>query len=155
MKIAILGAQGTGKTWLASALASKLPEAVLVESVSPLDASKFNLTLLMGLDLMSAPGHVADAARRKIEEQDTLLRAQLARAGISFHVVYGAGPARMANALAVINRQAASFSVADNIDLTKAPGTIFSKDKVKWHWSCDKCSDPDCEHRLFAQLVRR
>lgn len=155
MKIAILGAQGTGKTWLANALTRKLPEAVLVESASPLDPGKFNLTLLMGLDLISAPGHLAHAARRKIEEQDTLLRAQLARAGISFHVVYGAGPARLANALAVINRQTASFSVADNIDSTRATGTISSKDKVKWHWRCDKCSDPECEHRLFAQLVRR
>ena len=155
MKIAIFGAQGTGKTWLASALASKLREAVLVEPVSPLDAGYFNLTLLMGLDLISVPGHVADAARRKIVEQDTLLRAQLASACNSFHVVYGAGPARLANALAVINRQAASFSVADNIDSTGATGTISSKDKVKWHWRCDKCSDPDCEHRLFAQLVRR
>jgi hypothetical protein len=22
-----------------------------------------------------------------------------------------------------------------------------------WRWSCEKCSDSDCEHRLFSELM--
>jgi hypothetical protein len=26
---------------------------------------------------------------------------------------------------------------------------------VRWTWNCDKCSDPECEHRLFTALRGR
>ena len=62
----------------------------------------------------------------------------LDKAAVPYRVVYGAGADRLQNALAAID---AALS-------PRAPAR-------GWAWSCDKCSDPDCEHRLFSQLLGR
>jgi nicotinamide riboside kinase len=101
----------------------------------------YDITLLTGLDLP----WVADGLQRDgphvREPVDALIREALAKADVAYRVVYGQGADRLRNALAAID---AGAPVAD-----AAQGR-------PWTWSCDKCSDPECEHRLFtSKLVRR
>lgn len=98
----------------------------------------YDVTLLTGLDLP----WVADGLQRDgphvREPVDALVRDMLDKAAIPYRVVYGTGPERLANALGAIDAALAP----------RAP----TRD---WIWQCDKCSDPDCEHRLFSQLLGR
>ena len=96
----------------------------------------YELTLLTGLDLpWIADGLQRDGPHVR-EPVDALIRESLARANLPYRVVYGIGEERLANALAAI-------------ESTPLPATSARP----WTWSCDKCSDPDCEHRLFTALL--
>ena len=98
----------------------------------------FTHTLVTGLDLP----WVADGLQRDgphvREPIDALLRAKLAEGGIPFKVVYGVGEERVQNAMLAIG-------AGPRDGAKSAPG--------KWVWACDKCSDPECEHRLFRSLL--
>jgi nicotinamide riboside kinase len=98
----------------------------------------YDVTLVTGLDLP----WVADGLQRDgphvREPVDALVRDALSRAGIGYRVVYGSGPERLAHALAAI-------------DAALAPQA--AQRGAAWTWSCEKCSDPQCEHRLFRGLL--
>lgn len=95
----------------------------------------YDLTLVTGLDLP----WVADGLQRDgphvREPVDARLRAALARAGVAYRVIYGTGDQRLKQALAAVDVNAARSTPSGN-----------------WRWTCEKCSDPDCEHRLFSGL---
>jgi nicotinamide riboside kinase len=97
----------------------------------------YDVTLLTGLDLP----WVADGLQRDGPHVqgpvDSLVRDILGKHSIPYRVVYGTGAERLRNALGAID---ASLAPRSN-----------SRD---WVWQCDKCSDPDCEHRLFARLLQ-
>ncbi|MBC7435803.1 MAG: ATP-binding protein [Bdellovibrionales bacterium] len=98
----------------------------------------YTLTLVTGLDIpWEADGLQRDGPHVR-EPVDSLVRAALERAGIVFKVVYGTGRERLANALLAM---AASTAMREGL-------------LANWSWSCDKCSDPECEHRLFTGLLR-
>ncbi len=110
---------------------------------------RYDLTLLTGLDLpWVADGLQRDGPQLR-EPVDALLRAALARAGLAYQVVYGRGAQRLENALAAIN------SIAVHTGIPRATGGFDSNPAATATWSCDKCSDPDCEHGLFTGLLRR
>ena len=96
----------------------------------------YDLTLLTGLDLP----WVADGLHREgphVREQvDALVRRALADAGVAYRVVYGQGEDRLANALAAVDARLA--------------GAAHVPSGRQWQWACDKCSDPQCELRLFT-----
>jgi nicotinamide riboside kinase len=98
----------------------------------------YDVTLVTGLDLP----WVADGLQRDgphvREPVDALVREGLAKANVAYRVVYGAGEERLRNALAAIE--------------ASSRGDLRSNSE-RWQWSCDKCSDPDCEHRLFSGLL--
>lgn len=102
----------------------------------------YDLTLLTGLDLP----WVDDGLHRQPgsgPEVDALLRSLLARGGIAYQVVYGQGPRRLRAAMQALERAGL------------VPGASAQEETggtQNWVWNCDKCSDPACEHRLFAQL---
>jgi hypothetical protein len=105
-------------------------------------------TLLMGLDLP-----VPSADRPAQEAEDARLRAVLAHAGVAFRVVYGQGGQRVAQALSAIKSE--SFGAYPAC----AGGPFLDKMEEKADrplrlrtWHCEKCSDPECEHRLFTSL---
>ena len=101
----------------------------------------FDLTLLTGLDLpWVADGIQRDGAHVR-PTVDAMLRGALQQAGIGFATVYGGGEQRAANALRAIDA---------GMGAPPASG-----DGPPWRWECDKCSDPDCEHRLFTALLAR
>jgi nicotinamide riboside kinase len=96
----------------------------------------YDVTLVTGLDIP----WVADGLQRDgphvREPIDAQVRQVLADAGVPFRVIYGAGPQRVANALAAIDATLRERSPQGD-----------------WVWSCEKCGDPDCEHRLFTRLL--
>jgi nicotinamide riboside kinase len=104
-----------------------------------IDAQRgFDVTLLTGLDI----DWVADGLQRDgphvREPVDALVRDMLDKAALPYRVVYGSGDERLRNALSAI-------------DATLAPRPAVRD----WAWQCDKCSDPECEHRLFTSLLSR
>ena len=102
---------------------------------------RYDLTLVTGLDLP----WVADGLQRDGPQVrgpvDALVREALQKAGIGYRVVYGRGEERTRNALA---------PVLALLGESRPQGT----ERVRWTWSCEKCSDPECEHRLFTALRR-
>jgi nicotinamide riboside kinase len=102
----------------------------------------FDATLLMGLDV----AWVADGIQRDgvhlREPVDALLRIALARGGINYQVVYGAAESRLQNALRCLN-----------IEISRPQ--IQTRRQRMSNWVCERCSDPECEHRLFTDLVKK
>jgi nicotinamide riboside kinase len=96
----------------------------------------YDLTLVTGLDLPWVDDglHRAAASRERVDE---LVRSLLTQAGVAYRVVYGAGGDRLRNALACFP------------DPLRPPDT---SPRRAWTWQCEKCSDPECEHRLFRSL---
>ena len=93
-------------------------------------------TLVAGLDLpWQADGIQRDGPAMR-EQIDARLREVLQRECLAFSMVYGQGPQRLAGALAVLEPGASTLPQA----------------RSNWRWLCDKCSDADCEHRLFSDL---
>ena len=113
----------------------------------------YHVTLLTGLDVP----WVADGLQRDGPHVrapvDALVRAALTGAGLAFHTVYGQGEARLRHALETL--KFATSLVAENRYGTGTPGQLGTKNSPAWSWPCDKCSDPDCEHRLFTDLIGR
>lgn len=101
----------------------------------------FDLTLLLAIDL---PWR-ADSLQRDGPAQqrigDKLLREALSQNQIPYHVIYGSGSERLRNALACL----ANLGLQPTGDEVPPPSG--------WRWTCEKCSDPDCEHRLFTDLL--
>lgn len=110
--------------------------------------STYDLTLVTALDLP----WVADGLQRDgphvREPIDALLRAALQRANIPYQVVYGQGIDRLQNVIIAIN----SIAKSRIPDCRKKQKT--SSNSLR-NWTCEKCSDPDCEHALFSQLVKK
>jgi nicotinamide riboside kinase len=72
-------------------------------ALAEVEQRRCDLTLLTGLDLpWRADGLQRDGAHVR-EPVDALVRAALARAGVSLQTVSGSGPARLASALAAID----------------------------------------------------
>jgi nicotinamide riboside kinase len=121
----------------------------------------FDLTLLMGLDLE----WVADGLQRDGEHVrepiDTLLRQALQSARLPFKVIYGRSEARLSAALMAIQEGVGAAST----DLGQHLGTFkslqsqrdvgqYALNKGKTAWRCDLCSDAECEHKLFSDLLK-
>jgi len=99
----------------------------------------YDLTLLCGLDLPWVPDGLHRIGPEVRDAVDAQIRDALERARISYRMVYGSGEERLRNALAAIDSAEPEDARADAV-------------ARRWTWSCDKCSDPDCEHRLFTGL---
>jgi nicotinamide riboside kinase len=106
----------------------------------------YDVTLVTGLDLpWQADGLQRDGPHVR-EPVDALLRAALSRSGVTWQVIYGHGAARLEKAMNAI------YSIANRELSTLENGQKALKSGA-WSWPCDKCSDPDCEHRLFTGLL--
>ena len=104
----------------------------------------YDLVLLTGLDLpWVADGIQRDGTpmQRKI---DARLREVLQGHGLHFSVVYGAQGQRCVSALAAIDQCAALRSMGPH---QRQAGPS------RWQWTCEKCSDAQCEHHLFTTLI--
>ena len=142
LRIAILGAPQSGKTWLVQELSKALNPAtayaVLDNPVWPqpqgTDENRWNLILLTGLDLAGMGDQ-----HRLIDQS---LRSTLAQHAMPYTTVYGSDTTRCANAL-----QAIRFHFREPAALQSAPS--------RWRWPCEKCSDPECEHQLFSALLAK
>ena len=106
---------------------------------------RYSLTLLMGLDLPWVPDGLFRDGPAVRAATDDVLRRELQAAGIPFQTLYGPLELRLQQAL-------------------RATGTALQRpltpEDPAWAqgrrpWNCEKCSDPDCEHRLFTQLLQQ
>lgn len=104
---------------------------------------RYDATLVTGLDLPWAPDGLHRDAAQPREDADALVRSLLQRAGVPFQVVYGSGPARLQAAVAAL---ASAAVLPDSLVQRPAP----EGNRRAWKWMCEKCSDPECEHRLFT-----
>ena len=164
LKIALMGASACVRKQLANAiqqtLANKLAgdDAVLLtpdpELQAVLDAHigaqdplgldavlnshrVFDLTLVCGMD-----EHSEVSPKYDKKAFDAKLRILLQHKGLAFAVIYGEEHERLASALR---------SIAALKNTTKRIG---QKDQAHWHWTCDNCSDPGCEQRLFTGRLK-
>jgi nicotinamide riboside kinase len=105
------------------------------------------LSLLTALDLPWVADDMRDGPHAQ-QPTDTLVRAALAGAKLSYAVVHGSGGERLANAWNAI------VSIAGNEGRPRTRARSDAK-PASWSWPCEKCSDPECEHRLFSDLIAR
>lgn len=104
---------------------------------------RFSLSLLMGLDLpWQADGLFRESPAMRADI-DAVLRHDLQSAGVPFQTVYGSAEARLQHALRAVGALLGRPLVAR--DPLLEGGTS--------RWTCENCSDPDCERRLFSGLV--
>jgi nicotinamide riboside kinase len=103
----------------------------------------YDATLVTGLDLP----WVADGLQRDgphvREPVDALVRAALRKAQVPYQVVYGSGPARLQSAVSALARMGIGSEDPQRLAEARRP----------WTSACEKCSDPECEHRLFRGLA--
>ena len=164
MKVALLGAESTGKTRLAGELAVQLrlqgrrvavDSGMLFEDGELLGSAlerpwRYDMTLLMGLELPLVAEDLQCEGPATREQVDRRLRELLTASGIAFCVVYGQGEARLANALAALGFDPAARAPGSAARDPDPAGDEASPRPKRWQWNCDKCSDPGCEHRLFT-----
>jgi nicotinamide riboside kinase len=105
----------------------------------------YDLTLLMGLDLPWVPDGLFRDGPALREATDVLLRRELGAAGIPYQTLYGPLQRRVQQALRAIGGEL--WRTLTPEDPAWAQG--------RRPWTCEKCSDPDCEHRLFTQLLQQ
>jgi len=141
MKIAVVGAQGSGKSSLIDALQKLLPENCVLTD-APAWLHGVDLILLMGLDLPWTPDQAAREPSQKREQVDARLRSALTERGVPFVVVYGLGAVRT---------EAARQAIAHH---ARQPELRLPQKSTPWQWNCEKCSDGSCEHSIFTALLK-
>jgi HTH-type transcriptional regulator, transcriptional repressor of NAD biosynthesis genes len=102
-----------------------------------------DLTLLMGLDLPWVPDGLFRESPAVRDNTDGVLRRELHAAGLPFQTIYGRGEARLQHALRAVGAALGQRLVAADTEWGAG----------RYRWSCDRCSDPACEHRAFSRLV--
>ena len=163
LKIALIGAPHTGKSRLASGLnhaikawAWTLPITIVILQAQDLKPSStstdYNLVLLTGLEENLATHHSLHVETTRWQAQktaDRMIRTALVSAKISYQVLYGHSDERLAQACHALQRARPNTPVLlplnSRIQAAKKP--------PPWVWFCDKCSDPQCEHRLLTALL--
>jgi len=122
--------------------------------------SKFDVTLVMGLDVAwVADGLQRDGAHVR-EPVDTLLRQALTHASIPFMVVYGKGQARLNAAMMALQESLrpelkSLLSALSRLETQiEREESQFGLNKGQTAWRCDLCSDAVCEHKLFSDLLK-
>ena len=168
MKVALLGATGTGKTSLARALALAKPPAEpdwLISDESPLQH------LLQALSTTNASPDLT--AGLQLDTPEWLQALEVQRGfDHTLLLALDVGPADNTAAAPRLHMDALlrqvlvqaqlSFQVIYGLGeerlaqalsaLQRSPAVREARRKP-WVWACDKCSDPACEHRLLSDLL--
>ena len=114
----------------------------------PAGLAGMDLVLLAGLE---APPFVpCKAGSDPAPDQqlaDHSIRAALALADVSYRVLYGTAGERLALALQAVE------SLRPAAGRPKQASRLGSPKSQPWVWMCEKCSDPQCEHRLLTALL--
>lgn len=146
-RIVVLGAPSTGAAELAAQLSAvpALPDELHVSHEAGPSAGH-DFALLMGLDQAEVPP--IDRPTREL--RDAELREHLQALGLPYRVVYGEGLTRLNHALLALDLPPLDEPIRQLREQAQ-----FDLNRGRTAWSCEKCSDPDCEHRLFTGLLRR
>ena len=161
LKIALLGANYPIVSSLAAGLNSVARKADWQAMVTaaenpaalPVELASFDLVLLIGLESAASSGVSLTTAQsltvRQQEAADQSIRAALIDAGVPYRVLYGSTDERLAHALGAIEGLLPRTATSS---LPRSASLAFGKNQP-WVWMCEKCSDPQCEHRLFSALL--
>jgi nicotinamide riboside kinase len=125
--------------------------------------AKFDLTLVMGLDVAWVPDGLQRDGEHVREPVDHLIRQAMSKRQLPFQVIYGQGEARVNAALLAISQGIQNLT--EPVDLifsgaglqptqTQREESQYGLNQGKTVWRCDLCSDADCEHRLFTDLLK-
>ena len=106
----------------------------------------FDMTLLMGLDIPWVADGIQRDGPHVREPVDSKIRAALEHGGIPFQVVYGADEARLQHALRCLK------TASEGLELQHK---LQNQPQKLRNWVCERCSDPECEHRLFQDLLNK
>jgi energy-coupling factor transporter ATP-binding protein EcfA2 len=144
LKVALMGAPGSGKSQLATALGQALqaldwPAHVVIADIAAAQApaNQQTLRLLMGLQ---APDPME-------EQADQSIRAALMLSKAAFQVLYGSADEKLSQALSIVE---------GHLPQTRRRTQSGADSAHKpWVWACDKCSDPQCEHKLLTDLLQK
>ena len=125
--------------------------------------AQFDLTLVMGLDVAWVPDGLQRDGEHVRQPVDHLIRQSMSKRQLPFKVIYGQDQARLNAALLAISQGIANlnepldlkFSVP-GLQLTQAQREVsqYGLNQGKTVWRCDLCSDSECEHRLFSDLLK-
>lgn len=111
-----------------------------------------SVIMLMSLDLSwprqaarddGNAGHADDAR----EQTDTLMRAALQGAGLSYAVVAGHGIARIEHALSLIDHLLDEPARQQRMRQAQSAGSAATR----WRWFCDNCDDGECEQHWLPR----
>ncbi len=175
MKVALLGAAGTGKTSLARALT----QALAGPSAAPDDWQISDESPLQRLLQTLASAHPAldPSAARQLDSREWTQALEVQRSfDYALLLALDVGPANVnANNAAVAQRLQMDallrqtlvqaqipFQViyglgedrlAQALSALKRSPAVREARRKPWVWACDKCSDPACEHRLLSDLL--
>lgn len=165
LKIALLGACPVDLSELAAALNQAVQalgcEIMLVTADSaealPAGLSGFDLVLVAGLEAtarletprapFSSSCKTAPHLASDPEAVNHSIRTALAQAAVSYRVLYGTAGERLSHAQQAVE---SLLPAASRPAQVTQPGGLK---KQPWVWMCDKCSDPQCEHRLLTALL--
>ena len=143
-RIALFGAPCTDVSALATRLRKALAQPHIDISTPAKPEAGPSLALLLALDTAACP-HESRAAQIAA---DNALRAQLQALALPYRVVHGQGEAALSNALLALGLPA-----LDSLAQSTREQAQFDLNRGRTPWSCEKCSDPECEHRLFTGLL--
>jgi len=125
--------------------------------------AQFDLTLVMGLDVAWVPDGLQRDGEHVRQPVDNLIRQAMAKKQLPFKVIYGQDQARLNAALLAISQGISNlnepldlkFSVP-GLQLTQTQREVsqYGLNQGKTAWRCDLCSDSECEHRLFSDLLK-
>jgi nicotinamide riboside kinase len=178
MKVALLGAAGTGKTSLARALAlaladsSTAPDVWQISDESPLQHLMQTLAgTYPALDLTTAlqpgtPEWVQAVDMQRGFEHTLLLALDVGPAKASTNSTNSANTAQRLCMDALIRQTLLQAQIpfqviyglgeerlAQALSALKRSPAVREARRKPWVWACDKCSDPACEHRLLSDLL--
>ena len=125
--------------------------------------AQFDLTLVMGLDVAWVPDGLQRDGEHVRQPVDHLIRQAMSKRQLPFKVIYGQDQARLNAALLAISQGIANLN--EPLDLKfSVPGlqpaqtqrevSQYGLNQGKTAWRCDLCSDSECEHRLFSDLLK-
>ena len=110
-----------------------------LEQLQPHDA------VLLLAPALAASNHAADTAQHLLMRT----RQQLVARAQPFQLLYNHGQQQIEDALtALCNWFPHAKALQAHRAALREQGNL-----ARWSWSCDKCSDPECELRLFRGLV--
>jgi hypothetical protein len=116
-----------------------------------LDVSGFDAFFLRGVQSSDTPDLSLQAA-------DDALRAALHKAEIGYQVIYGSDEellqqmTQLIQVMRAIGNPVTARPIAAAVSNQKPASTDRT---APWVWLCDKCSDPQCEHRLLTDLLEQ
>lgn len=85
-------------------------------------------------------------------QADTLIRATLSCAGLSFGVLYGSLEERLAQAHLLIHARLADNGLGEPLP-NLAESEVNTEETSRWVWQCEKCGDSQYEYRSLRALL--